>query len=587
MTDSIAITGKGVICAIGSNPDAVLESLRIKHSGICAFRNLESCHKELPVGEVRESDAELKRLLGLDDSMEISRTSLLGAVALRQAMSESGLTVETLKGKRVVLISGTTVGGMDVTERHFGTESDDCSYIETHDCGSNTREISELAGLDDCTECKYLTISTACSSALNAIILGARMLLNGEADVVLAGGTEALSRFHINGFNSLMILDSEQCRPFDATRHGLNLGEGAAYVTLCRADENIREVQGYIAGFGNHCDAYHQTATSAHGDGAYLAMQEAIEMSGISPEQIDYVNAHGTGTPDNDRSESAALRRVFGDNMPPVASTKSLTGHTTSASGSIETVISLLAMQNHFTPVGAGWAQEDAECIVPASEIELKPLEYVLCNSFGFGGNDSSLLLSAKPIRVKWGGIATTVTCSGHCTITEEGELQEVKQFVSAMEARRMNKLLKAATLTSLRALREAGVQTPDAIVIGTKYGMLEQGEKILQHIAERGEDGISPTLFMQSTHNTIAGTLAIRLGCHGYNLTFSNGDSTRDDVIEEAKRLITEGKANQVLAGIHDYLPEHFCQLYERAGKSVEGRLYSEAIVISSSNCV
>ncbi len=314
-------------------------------------------------------------------------------------------------------------------------------------------------------------------------------------------------------------------------------------------------------------------------------MQDAIEMSCISPEQIGYVNAHGTGTPDNDRSESAALRRVFGENMPPVASTKSLTGHTTSASGSIETVISMLAMQNMFTPVGAGWEHEDSDCIKPAIEPISKPLEFILCNSFGFGGNDSSLLLSEKPVCLKSDKIATDVIRTGYCKIREEDELAEVRQYVPAMEARRMNKLLKAATLTSLKALQESGVDKPDAIVIGTQFGMLEQGEKILQHIADRGEDSISPTLFMQSTHNTIAGALAIRLGCHGYNLTFSNGDNTREDTIEEAKRLITEGKANHVLVGIHDYMPEHFCRLYERAGKSVDGQLYSEAIIISSSN--
>lgn len=581
MTKSIAITGKGIICAIGSNPDAVLESLCAKHSGITRFTHLESCHSELPVGEVHASDADLKRTLGIDENREISRTSLLGAIALKQAISESGLTPDILDSKRVVLISGTTVGGMDITERHFGSDCGDCSYITSHDCGSNTKEIAELAGL----QCRCLTISTACSSALNAITLGARMLLQGEADIVLAGGTEALSKFHLNGFNSLMILDTDRCRPFDATRRGLNLGEGAAYVTLCRADESFGEIQAYIAGYGNRCDAFHQTATSANGEGAYLAMQDAIEMSGISPEQIGYVNAHGTGTPDNDRSESAALRRVFGENMPPVASTKSLTGHTTSASGSIETVISMLAMQNMFTPVGAGWEHEDSDCIKPAIEPVSKPLEFILCNSFGFGGNDSSLLLSEKPVSLKSDKIATDVVRTGYCKIREENELAEVRQYVPAMEARRMNKLLKAATLTSLKALQESGVDKPDAIVIGTQFGMLEQGEKILHHIADRGEDGISPTLFMQSTHNTIAGALAIRLGCHGYNLTFSNGDNTREDTIEEAKRLISEGKANHVLVGIHDYMPEHFCRLYERAGKSVDGQLYSEAIIISSSN--
>lgn len=579
---SVAIIGKGVICAIGETPDIVFESLRNGKSGIARFRHLDSCHEELPVGEVADSDAELKHRLGVPAEQEISRTSLLGAIALRQALEDSGLDRETLKGKRVMLISGTTVGGMDVTERHFGKEETDHSYILAHDCGSNTAEIAELAEL----ECDTLTISTACSSALNSIALGARMLLRGEADIVFAGGAEALTRFHLNGFNSLMILDTERCRPFDATRRGLNLGEGAAFVALCRTDETDKKGQAYIAGFGNRCDAFHQTATSPDGEGAFLAMREALGMARISPDRIGYVNAHGTGTPDNDKSESAALKRIFGEFMPPVSSTKSCTGHTTSASGAIETVISVLALEHGLIPANIGWSNKDEECIMPVArqrniDIDHSDIDYVLCNSFGFGGNDSSLIISRHPSDIAISDRTYDAECKAIVKITEEELVSGVKKYVPAMEARRLSKLMKAATLTSLQALEDAGDCKPDAIVIGTRFGMLEQGEKILEHLASNGEEGVSPTLFMQSTHNTIAGSLAIRLGCHGYNLTISNGESTRDDVMAEARRLISEGKAKCVLAGVHDLLPDQFCRLYEKVGSLPEHKLYSEAMVM------
>lgn len=540
MANSIAITGSGIICAIGNNKEQVQESLRNGKTGIGELRYLPSCHKELPVGEVKMSDAELKQSLGVGPTEVYSRTALMGAYALRQALDDAQLTPDQLKGKRIALISGTTVGG-----------TEEC---EEYSCGNNTQAISQLVGL----ECQMTTISTACSSALNAIILGARMLLREETDLVLAGGTEALSVFHLNGFNSLMILDHEVCRPFDATRQGLNLGEGAAYLVLERtkdAQQKDSTIQAYIAGWGNRCDAYHQTATSPEGEGAFLAMTDALQMASMKPEDIDYINAHGTGTPDNDRSESTALRRIFESSLPPVSSTKSLTGHTTSASGSIEAVICLMAMQEGFIPGNSGWKNSTPECITPSAFTANASLHHVLCNSFGFGGNDSSLIISDKEI-------IPNETSSGEYAIIaeselrDEEELKDLRQYISPMESRRMCRLMKVAFLTSKRALETAGINKPDAIIIATIHGMLENGKKILDTLNEQGEEGISPTLFMQSTHNTLAGALAIHLGCHGYNITYSQGDESLQWAIRDAQRLIQEGKAESVLVGLHDEMP-------------------------------
>ena len=230
---NIAITGEGIICAIGSDKASVLSALRSKETGIATMRYLPSAHHELPVGEVKMSDDEMKSQLGIDLSQEISRTALMGMIAVRQALSDA--QVSGSKGERIVFISGTTVAGMDVTERHFTemrTSDDHLSCLHYHSCGDNTRQIAEHFGCFS----EYTTVSTACSSAANALILGAEMLKAGEADIVVAGGTEALSVFHLNGFNSLMILDKDHCRPFDETREGLTLGEGAAYVVLESAE---------------------------------------------------------------------------------------------------------------------------------------------------------------------------------------------------------------------------------------------------------------------------------------------------------------------------------------------------------------
>ena len=585
MAKGISITGSGIICAIGTDRKSVLNSLREKKTGIGTIQHLSYIHKELPVGEVKLSNEELKYLLGIVSDEDISRTTLLGTYALKQAIANSGITKEYMNDKRLVFISGTTVGGMDVTERHYhrilNGETDSLRYVLQHDCGSNTEAIAKFCGL----KCKSTTLSTACSSALNAIILGVRMLLADEADIVLAGGTEALSIFHLNGFNSLMILDKEQCRPFDATRQGLNLGEGAAYVVLERSDEaKLRNahIEGYIGGYGNHCDAFHQTATSPDGEGAYLAMRDALKMANIPMTSVDYINAHGTGTPNNDQSESVALHRLFGENMPPVSSTKSYTGHTTSASGSIETVISLIAMHNGFIPVNLSWKKKSEGCIIPYMNDGKRELHYVLCNSFGFGGNDSSLLLSDREITLyDINDVKYSIVSESEVTSIED--LKELKQYVSSMESRRMGKITKAAFLSSMRALETVGIDKPDAIVVATHFGMLENGEDILNTLVCSGEEGISPTQFMQSTHNTLAGALAIKLKCHGYNITYSHGETSLDWAIRDAKKLLAEGLAKTVLIGIHDESPEVFRSFYERLGLSLPDEIYSKSIIIQA----
>lgn len=586
---NIAITGLGIICAIGNNSQQVFDSIVNRKTGVGMMKYLQSCHTELPVGEVKLSDDELKTLLGLPVESLYSRTTLLGAVAVKQAMADAGLSADKLVGKKVVLISGTTVGGMDVTERILvdmrealqtpnTQQPSPIDYVKRHDCGSTTNEIAQICGLD----CEVCTISTACSSAINSIIVGCEMLRSGEADIIIAGGTEALSKFHLNGFNTLHILDTEVCRPFDATRVGLNLGEGAAFVVL---QKDKADGKAYIGGYGNKCDAFHQTASSDDGEGAYLAMREALESSGIDKSQIDYINAHGTGTPNNDPSESVALKRIFGDDMPLVSSTKGFTGHTTSASGSIETVICVLAMENNFVPVSYGFTHVDETCIHPfEGDDKQHRMDYVICNSFGFGGNDSSLLLMSSPntqhpslnIQHPSPEIVADVT------IDSMEKLADCKEYISPKEGRRMGKLMKAATLTSLMALREAGIECPDAIITATANGMLETSEKFLVDMVDNGEETLSPTLFMQSTHNTIGSAIAIRTKCHGYNITYTQGKDSMKWALRDAERLIRMGKAKTVLVGCHDESSPLFRSFYDYLNLSVP-QIYSRSVVLKA----
>ena len=393
--EPIYITGAGVVSAIGIGKAETLAALQADRSGIRAIRYLKSTHTDLPVGEVQLSNEELAERLGLGDGKRYTRTALIGKLALKEALQDAQLDGKPLD--EVHFISGTTVGGMDRREQVHAQEPGcgrEIAEIATHNCASCTELIAD--GLGDFAS--MATVSTACSSATNAIITGANMLRCGMADIVVVGGAECLSLFHLNGFNALMILDHQPCRPFDRDRAGLNLGEGAAFLVLetaASAQQRGLKPKFVLSGYANTCDAFHQTASSPDGEGAYLAMTAALKTAGLKPEDIQYINAHGTGTPNNDESEGKAIMRVFGEHYPPVSSTKSFTGHTTSASGSIEAVFCLMALEHQFIPKNLHWKTPMAEGIQPVTTQAAHPqLQHILSNAFGFGGNDSSLIFS-------------------------------------------------------------------------------------------------------------------------------------------------------------------------------------------------
>lgn len=588
---NIAITGEGIVSAIGLNKQEVLQALQEGRTGIGEMKYLQSIHHELPVGEVDLSNEQMKKMLGIPSEQMMSRTSLLGMLAIDQALKEAYVDVASLRARkadgkplRIVLVSGTTVGGMDITELCFDQleKQKSVEFLQHHDCGNSTRLMADHFGIFD----EVATLSTACSSAANAIMLGARLLKAGEADLVVAGGTEALSRFHLNGFNSLMILDHESCRPFDTTRAGLNLGEGAAFLVLESEDmAQQRKItpHAYLTGYGNACDAFHQTASSENGEGAYLAMTEALAMAHLSAKDIQYVNAHGTGTPNNDQSESVSLKRVFGDEMPMVSSTKSFTGHTTSASGSIETVICILAMQHHFVPANLGWKNPMENGILPTMGAQNLDLENVLCNSFGFGGNDSSLVISLHP-KESASEIMRDVKIKvlAKVEINSEEQLTDIRKYVKPLEVRRMGKIMKSSLLSSLEALQRAGIEVPDSIITGTAYGCLENSERLMEQIKEEGEGMLKPTFFMQSTHNTIGSNIAIKTHCHGYNVTYTQESHSLEWAIRDAELLLRSGKVKNVLVGCHDESTPLFNTLLEKSGEKPLPLVHSVAMVLS-----
>ena len=389
----IAVSGVGVVSCLGIGVEKNIDALSHGRSGIVKPLRYLSTRHDLPCGEVPYSNAELASILGLDSKSHLSRTAMLGMLAAKEALDSAAVSA----GLRVGLVSATSVGGMDLTENFFRSfMKDEASGrlrdVRMHDCHASTEAIAGHCGITG----YRTTISTACSSAANAIMLGARLIRHGVLDCVVVGGTDALSVFTINGFKSLMILDENPCRPFDATRTGLNLGEGAGYLVLQSEETLSSEPYCYLSGWANSNDAFHQTASSPEGEGDYLAMKGALEMGGLTPDEVSYVNAHGTGTLNNDSSEGSAMKRLFADKMPLFSSTKPFTGHTLAAAGGIEAVYSALAIRNRVVWPGLNFHEPSPDLeLVPQTEfLEDADVDAVLSNSFGFGGNCSSLLFT-------------------------------------------------------------------------------------------------------------------------------------------------------------------------------------------------
>lgn len=390
------VAGSGVISAIGNSLPETMDALRNHRSGIGDLTLFDSIHQGvLPVGEVKLSNESLSS--AVKQSPAAIRTALLGIASAKEAVTQSGLR---LSRYRTGLISATTVGGMDRTENFFRSflkdgKTGELSDVADHECRRPTEMIAEALGVTGFIS----TINTACSSSVNSIILGTRMIQAGMLDVVVAGGADALTKFTINGFNSLMILDKTPCRPFDASRAGLNLGEGAGFVVLVSekvAVDQKLDVKSFVSGFANTNDAYHQTASSPEGRGSFSAMEKALAMANLTSNDISYINLHGTGTVNNDASEGTAIKRLFGDRVPPASSTKSFTGHTLGACGGLEAAFSVLAIENKCLFPNLRFQNPMPEAsFTPVMKFQNDvDVKHVMSNSFGFGGNCSSIIFS-------------------------------------------------------------------------------------------------------------------------------------------------------------------------------------------------
>ncbi len=391
MKQGVAITGLGCLSGAGMNLAESMQSLFRNQRNPQPPQRFSTDHPvSYPVLELRDG---LELPLDMCETIH-ARTSQLALAATLEALDDACWDVASLRGKRVGVCIGTTVGcalNCDDFYRAYKTDGDPgLATIERYLRSNPAALIARQLQLDGPNQ----TVVNACSSGTDAIGIAAAWLRAGVCDIAIAGGADELARVTYAGFSSLMITDTEPCKPFDLHRKGLNLGEGAGMLILeSEAVRDGKKARGYLLGYGSACDAYHLTAPHPDGAGLKQALREAFAAAQVTPEQIAFVNAHGTGTPDNDRVESRVLHEV----LPgvPFVSTKGYTGHTLGAAGAIEAVFTLACLQRGELPANIGFSTPDPELpATPLRENSRVEGDVALSESLAFGGNNAVLILA-------------------------------------------------------------------------------------------------------------------------------------------------------------------------------------------------
>ena len=401
MRTRVVVTGLGVVTSIGAGREQFWESLLAGRCGISVVESFDTSafgvHRG---GEVKNFDAaaHLRRL----DATRIGRASQFAAVAARMALADAGVAPDSLEPLRAGVSMGTTSGEPLEVERfndsYVAKELDRVGpeFMGRYPCHLISANVAEELGFAGVN----VMIPTACAAGNYAVAHAFDVLRSGRADLMLAGGSDAFSRITYTGFARLGAVAPEICQPFDRNRKGMIPGEGAGVLVLeplKRAAARGARIYAEVAGYGLSCDAHHMTAAHPEGDGAARAMSRALEESGMRPEDVSYVSAHGTGTPTNDRLETIAVKRLFQEHAyrVPVSSVKSMLGHTMGAASAIEAAVCALAVHTDWIPPTINLEEPDPECdldYVPNRARE-HTVNVAMNNAYAFGGNNASLVL--------------------------------------------------------------------------------------------------------------------------------------------------------------------------------------------------
>ena len=553
----VYIASAGIVSPLGSGLAQTEAALRANSSAIGPLEIFPLLQgPPLPVGQVRE----------LDSGPMPPRTHRLARQAAQMALADCPSPPDAI-------ILGCTTGGILTTEQLLREGERNRDAYRWHGLFSLAEDIAALCG---CTG-PALTVSTACSSGAVAIALALNLLRGGRMRSILAGGVDSLSRLTYFGFHSLQLVDRNGCRPLDAARQGLAVAEGAGMLLL--TTERPPRPLAALLGAGLSCDAHHPTAPHPEGQGARAAMMAALEDASLAPEAIDYINLHGTGTPDNDLAEARAIVSLFSP-PPPLSSIKGATGHSLAAAGAIEAVISCLAVSRSLVPGTVGCRQPDpAFGFTPQRTCAEQPVATVLSNSFGFGGNNGCLVIGGpeskpprRPVEQKEflaihgsaclsgaGSLAATLA-QLHLGLPVAGQMAQ-DTLANQLPAKLIRRIKRLARLTLLLA-GEAQADTvekepPAAIFMGTGWGALSETWDFLQRLTDSAEQFPSPIDFVGSVHNSPAGQAAMLFNAASANVTASGGDYSFEQALLAAQTLLPESGQSALLIGADEGHPE------------------------------
>jgi len=518
-----------------------------------------------------------------------SRTDAMAVLSAREALEHAAVHPAEAP---VDLVIGGTTAGMFETEDLLAWLSRDPDAITplkrmlSHPLSSTADHVRASIGPFR----RVRSVCSACSSGTNAILLGAAWIRAGLSTCVLAGGADGLCRLTYTGFGALGALDPGPCRPFDRRRAGLNLGEGAAFLVLepeeaarARGARPLVELRGWAVG----AEAHHITNPERDGKTAARTMREALRRAGLTPADLDYVNAHGTATPLNDVMESAALHACLGAEVERVAvsSSKGQIGHTLGAAGAIEAAITAMAIARGVMPPTAGLEETDPECqLVHVTSAREAPIRAAMSNSFGFGGTDSVLVLAEpdrfppppgaeQPRRAVMVTAAATVGplgvqgASGAAAYLDPGPAPaegsiafNAAEHLDVARARRLDRAGRLATVAIQTTLVEAGVAATSAsdagadagigAIVGASFGSVDASTAYMRRIYDKGAKYASPADFPNLVPSSPVGHASIYLGLRGPVFATPDLGATAESALATAIELIAAGEAEIIAAG-------------------------------------
>ncbi|MCC7377612.1 MAG: beta-ketoacyl-[acyl-carrier-protein] synthase family protein [Verrucomicrobiales bacterium] len=605
------ITGRGIITAAGCGVARVWRAMTEDQPGLGVLDLFHSPrYAAHAVGQVRADVATLT------SDVRGSRSDKLGWMAAREALENAGIVGKFAGAQsgRAGVVFGATVGGMLGTDAALAGwlkhQRRRWAALRYHECGGTAEICAERLGATG----PCLTLSTACSAGAMAILVAAELIQSNEVDLVLAGAADSLSRLTLNGFGSLLLLDPAGCRPFDAKRAGISLGEGAAALVV-EAESSARargaRILARLDGWGASCDAHHPTAPHPEGLGAARALERALDHD-AGRGGIDFVSAHGTGTRDNDAMEARALRRVLGEPLPPIASVKRFFGHTLAASGLIKAVTAVQCLVEQAIPGNPGFESVDPEVNVePVRKFQRQPVSRILSNSFGFGGNNVALVFAkaeaeAKEVDIRNPAAVATPAPFRHAPLSLFGagvvspSGQSLEQLwdtmrrggasISSMDVplaqppgrasvlacgeiapahfpdptrrRRWSRIQQMILAAAFQAVTPERRQAMDAsrtsVSVGTGLGALNDTMAFVENLIANDERAPRPTYFANSVHNTLASQVAIELGVTGPNLTTVQREVSFEASLWHGANELARGRSDLALVGAADELSPH-----------------------------